>query len=286
MILKELPKIEFDLVSYLESLESLKGSPHLLSKYLSKNIKSVAKSNYSRLIDRAVDVYVKLEEFDKLRELYEHSVDDRIVIAKIEEIAEYVNNRVRGFGYIPDRKITDVPINAYEDTDRRKDYLMSKFKELSPEQRIKLSNIFLGKEQNKRLDYPMESLEIIEGLEKQVEIEDNLIARPQFYQLHPVTALKKSIKNENYEAVGITFAYLRKKAAISGSEENVELREFKQDNKNIINIDSLILEMKEPKKAFENISKEFLNMPLESSGMRSGEMFYAVSYASYDSFYL
>lgn len=272
MILKESPKIEFDSDSYLKSLKPLEGNPQLLSKYLSRHIELIAKSNHRDLIDSAVNFYVSLEDFDKLRQLYESSVDSRITNARLEEICDHVKNRVRGFGYSTSEKTKSVvPETAYQETKQRKDYLMSKFKELSSGQRIKLSEIFLGDKQDEYLIYPMESLEIIEGLEKQVEIENNLIIRPQFYQIHPVTALKKSIKNENYEAVGITFAYLRKKVAISGSEENEELREFKQNDKNIINMNSLILEMKEPEKAFENISSRF---------RKSGEKFYAILYAS------
>lgn len=254
--------------NFIDYFTRLKDNPQLLSKVLTQRISFIAKSDDEHLIDSVIDLYSQLGNLTQLRELYKRSLDDRIITSRIEEVGRNsFKNIVGGFSYSHEEKPTEVPKSAYEDTYRRRKYLMSKFKKLDTDQRIKLSDIILGDKQDKFLLYPMESLEIVKGLEKQIEIENNLIVRPQFYQKYPVTALKKSIENENYSAVGITFSYLRKKLGIT-PDENEEIKKFREERKYF---DDLIKEMKEPRRAFENISSQF---------RKSGERFYAKLYAS------
>lgn len=169
---------------------------------------------------------------------------------------------------------------------------MNKFRELPKEHRIHLSNRFLGDKQEKYLLSPLEALKIVEGFEEQVEIENNLINKPQFYQCYPVSAVKIAAKNENYDAIGVTFAHLREKGNWFSNEENKEiktlreeiidmnefqrvqsltyeddLQETKRDKRDkkvsemyseiIKGFNNLLYQMKKPEKAFEEVARTF-----------------------------
>lgn len=280
-------------VNILNLIDRLKDNPILLAQSLTKRINDIALSDNSEWINATFDVYVKARSYDGLYKLWESSVDPRIIIAGIQETVSSARLRGMGFGGYRQEEQIKVPASAYEKTRKRKDYLINKFRELPKEHRIHLSNRFLGDKQEEYLLCPLEALKIVEGLEEQVEIENNLINKPQFYQCYPVTAVKIAAKNENYDAVGITFAHLREKGDYwFSNEENKEIKTLREElidmnefqrvqslthrddlheterdkmNKKVSEMysqmiegfNNLLYQMKKPEKAFEGVARIF-----------------------------
>ncbi|MEK6872152.1 MAG: hypothetical protein AABX16_04585 [Nanoarchaeota archaeon] len=304
-------------IDILDLIDKLKDNPILLAHSLHKRIEDIALSDNTQWINATFDAYVTAQDFKGLYDFWQQSIGPLITRASLEEAVKNVRLRGIGGGY-SEKESTHVPEKAYEDTKKRRDFLMSKFKNLSPEQRITLSQTFLGDRQEEYLLCPREAMEIVQGLEQQVEIENNLITKPQFFQRYPVTAVKKAVKNENYDAVALTFAHLRKKGDYwSASEENHEIKALreksiyfqqfqtaqqmigkmsKENNSDkraqwetrarvyhaeiIDDFNDLVREMKEPKKAFGLIARTFSTMPKQYNDLNKiGEMPLAIEYA-------
>ena len=164
---------------------------------------------------------------------------------------------------------------------------------LTPEQKISFADYLVSLNDGKML---LEALSLLDGLNGVQDRIRSIVTNPKFYERYPVSAVRAAIKAEDYEAVGVTFAHLRKANAYEhSSREDTEIRELRQSlipqdliqdrlieimsevrqhvqsrgrvvlahysspqQKVYTGLNDLLASMREPKRAFEAVGDAFL----------------------------
>ncbi len=277
-LFKRKEKKEEKLINLEELILSLESEPSLQSAVVEKYFGKVLNSKNENLIDRAILILAENSRYDRLTE---KAILDRCVGLLYQEKILPQERIIHMAEYCLQKHKTETALNL----------LIDLFKESNMEEaRQKIRNIITSNSPYSR-NY-------------------------KYYENRPVTAFKTAVAIEDYELIGLTFAYLRKEGSyISSSHENYQIKELrgsfidpsklselcgrssrieykdkekakllrdKEDRlwqRLIDGFNSLLLSVSNPKKAFEAVGDSFLNYSEFLNGEHSiGDYGLAIEY--------
>ena len=177
-------------------LTSLQEEPTLQVAVIENSIRRIARSEDYGMLERVVDILAKNNAYRGLHSLLVSSVDSPLTL---ESLARYKS----------------IFFDIYKSR-------------LTPEQKIRFADYSLEIDSGS-MGFGLRGLVLLDGLEGIQDRIKAIVTNPKFYESYPVTAVIKAIQTENYEAVGLTFAHLRKAAAYElSSKENEEISKLRR----------------------------------------------------------
>lgn len=222
---KSLPKessssnIETDKGVSPESIDALISrlapDPSLQCAFIASRVEDIAQSGSMPLIDHAITILASNHHYEGLMSLWRGSIDQRIVLEQIENIKMEKTKK-------------SLPEEVYASSDEKMQGIFDQFLRLPLDERRGLAHYFLGQTHKYLGCYGQETLQFLQTLPDATADIKELVMAPHFYKQFPVTAVIAAVNLKDYEAMGRTFAHLRKTSCYTSSGyENHEIKELR-----------------------------------------------------------